>query len=112
MPQSAVEALARLKAQIVSQEIKLASLRTFMTDANPQFRLAERELIALRAELSKAEQRSNSRGGGDGAEYITRYREFKYYETLFDLMASSTNWLALTKHARCSDTGNRCGSAA
>ena len=87
MPQSAVEALARLKAQITTQEIKLASMRMFMTDSNPQFRLAIQELVALRTELSKAEQSDTLKAAGNGAEYIAKYRDFKYHETLFDLMA-------------------------
>jgi len=87
VPQSALEALARLKAQSTAQEIKLASMRTFMTDANPEFRLAIRELAALRDELSKAEQSSPAKAVGNGAEYIAKYRDFKYHETLFELMA-------------------------
>lgn len=87
IPQSALEALARLKAQITVQEVKLASMRTFMTDANPEFRLSIQELAALRVELSKAEQSSPAKTVGNGAEYITKYRDFKYHETLFELMA-------------------------
>lgn len=87
VPQSALESLARLKAQIGAQEIKLASMRTFMTDANPEFRLAVRELVALRDELAKAEQSSPVKALDNGAEYITKYRDFKYHETLFELMA-------------------------
>lgn len=87
VPQSALEALARLKAQITAQEIKLASMRTFMTDANPEFRVSVQELAALRVELSKAEQSSPVKALNNGAEYITKYRDFKYHETLFDLMA-------------------------
>ena len=87
VPQAALEALARLKAQITVQEIKLASMRTFMTDSNPEFRLAMQELGALRTELSKAEQGNTSKAAGDGAEYIAKYRDFKYHETLFELMA-------------------------
>ena len=87
VPQAALEALARLKAQITVQEIKLASMRTFMTDSNPEFRLAMQELGALRTELSKAEQGNTSKAADDGAEYIAKYRDFKYHETLFDLMA-------------------------
>jgi uncharacterized protein involved in exopolysaccharide biosynthesis len=87
VPQSALEALARLKAQITAQEIKLASMRTFMTDANPEFRVGIRELAALRVELSKAEQSSPVKALNNGAEYIAKYRDFKYHETLFELMA-------------------------
>lgn len=87
VPQAALEALARLKAQITAQEIKLASMRTFMTDSNPEFRVGIQELAALRAELSKAEQSSPTKALSNGAEYIAKYRDFKYHETLFELMA-------------------------
>lgn len=87
VPQSALEALARLKAQITAQEIKLASMRTFMTDSNPEFRMGIQELAALRAELSKAERSNPAKSVGTGAEYIAKYRDFKYHETLFELMA-------------------------
>ncbi|MBI3896307.1 MAG: lipopolysaccharide biosynthesis protein [Acidobacteria bacterium] len=87
VPQSALEALARIRAQITAQEIRLASMRTSMTDLNPAFKVALQELAALRAELSKAEQSNSSKAGGDGADYIAKFRDFKYYETLFDLMA-------------------------
>jgi tyrosine-protein kinase Etk/Wzc len=87
VPQSALESLARLKAQITTQEIKLASMRTFMTESNPEYRLAQQELAALRGELAKAEASTTGQATGDGADYIARYRDFKYYETLFDLMA-------------------------
>jgi uncharacterized protein involved in exopolysaccharide biosynthesis len=58
-----------------------------MTDSNPEFRLAIQELVALRAELSKAEQSNISKATGEGVEYIAKYRDFKYHETLFELMA-------------------------
>jgi tyrosine-protein kinase Etk/Wzc len=87
MPQSALEALARLKAQIAAQEIRLASMRTFMTDSNPEFRLAIQELAALRAELAKAERSDASKATGEGVEYIGKYRDFKYHEALLELMA-------------------------
>lgn len=87
LPQSALESLARLKAQITAQEIKLASLRVFMTDTNPELKLAVRELAALREELAKAERSSSVKALNSGAEYIAKYRDFKYHEALFDLMA-------------------------
>ena len=86
VPQSALESLARLKAQITAQEIKLASMRMFMTDSNPEFRLAVKELAALREELNRTEQSTPGKAAG-GAEYIARYRDFKYHETLYELMA-------------------------
>jgi len=87
VPQSALESLARLKAQITAQEIKLASMRAFMTNTNPEFRLATQELDALRAALAQAEKGYSLTAGSNGAEYVAKYRDFKYHETLFELMA-------------------------
>lgn len=87
VPQSALEALAHIKAQITVQEIKLASMRTSMTESNPEFRVSLRELAALKNELAKAEQGNTSKASGEGAEYISKFRDFKYHETLFELMA-------------------------
>lgn len=87
VPQAQLEALARLKAQIAAQEIRLASMRTYMTDSNPELRVGLQELIALRAELAKAEQSDKGSASGEGAEYVARFRDFKYHETLFELMA-------------------------
>lgn len=87
VPQSALEALARLKAQVTAQEVKLGAMRGYMTDSNPEFKQAQQELAALRAQLTKAEQIDATKASGNGAEYIAKFRDFKYYETLFDLMA-------------------------
>lgn len=87
VPQSALEAIARLRAQITAQEIRLAAMRTSMTEENPELRTGLRELAALHAELAKIEETRAVKDSGQGAEYITRYRDFKYYELLFELMA-------------------------
>lgn len=87
LPQSAVEAVARLKAQIAAQEVRLAALRGFMTDSNPEYRRALQELAALRQQLTKAAQVDADIASSAGAEYLARYREFKYHEALFELMA-------------------------
>src|SRR5258706_5154615 len=76
MPQSALAGVAQLKAQITAQEIKLSSMRSFMTDSNPEVKLALNELVALKNELSKAEQ-ANGKADGGGTDYVAKYREFK-----------------------------------
>jgi uncharacterized protein involved in exopolysaccharide biosynthesis len=87
VPQSALEALARLKAQVTAQEVKLGAMRGYMTELNPEFRQAQQELAALHAQLAKAEQFDAVKATGNGAEYIAKFRDFKYHETLFELMA-------------------------
>jgi tyrosine-protein kinase Etk/Wzc len=85
-PAAAVASLAQLQAQITAQEIKLASMRGYLTEAAPAFKQAQAELAALRAEGDKSAL-SNQQAEVGGADYIARYREMKYYETLFELFA-------------------------
>lgn len=84
-PQAAVEGVARLRAGITAQEIKIASLRGYLSETAPEFRQALTELSAMRTQLVRAEaQEPQSAGGSD---YVARFRDFKYYETLFELFA-------------------------
>jgi len=84
-PQAAVTAVAKLKATITSQEVRIASLQGFATEDNPDLRQARLELAALRAQLSQIEEGSPVKG--EKASYTEKYRTFKYNETLFELMA-------------------------
>ena len=78
-------ALAQLQAQITAQEIRLASYRGYLTETAPEIRQGLVELSALREQLRKLEA---SGSGSDGAsDYVARFREFKYQETLFELFS-------------------------
>lgn len=84
-PASAVEAVARLKAGISVQEVKLGSMRNYLTDNAPEFKQALNELTSLKSQLEKAEREEPvSQGVSD---YVSRYREFKYQEAMFELFA-------------------------
>lgn len=85
-PQALIEGMARLKAQVSAQEIRLAIMRGYLTDDSPQLQLAQRELASLRSQLSQAERDQPIRNG-PGVGYLNRFRDFKYQETLFELMA-------------------------
>jgi len=85
-PDAAVAAVAQLQAQIAAQEVKLASMRGYLTEAAPDFKQAQTELAALRAQFAKIEKSGGSPNGSD-ADYVARFRDFKYYETLFELFA-------------------------
>jgi uncharacterized protein involved in exopolysaccharide biosynthesis len=78
------EGFATLKAQVVAKEVQLSSMRGYLTENSPDFRQAQQELAALRAQLAKADQ---SRPTGGNAEYVNRYRDFKYNEELFGQLA-------------------------
>ena len=85
-PKAAVEGLARLKAGIAAQEIKLSSMRGYLAESAPDFKQAQTELAAMLSQLSRAEGADPTAGKG-GGDYIARYRDFKYNETLFELFA-------------------------
>jgi uncharacterized protein involved in exopolysaccharide biosynthesis len=88
-PASAVAAVAGLQAAVTSQEVKLGAMRGYLAETAPDFKQALNELANLRAQLGKQEKDSPSTGGKATTEgdYITKYREFKYQETLFELFS-------------------------
>ncbi|MDZ5456547.1 Wzz/FepE/Etk N-terminal domain-containing protein [Azohydromonas lata] len=83
-PQAAAEGYAALLAEITAGEVRLQALRRSLADNAPEVQQTLARLSALRGQLSRLEA-STPRGGD--ADYVSKYREFKYQETLFDLMA-------------------------
>ena len=83
-PKSAADAYARLKAEATSAEVRLQILRSTMAEGTSEIRQQQTTLAALREQLVQAEQASGKSGGPD---YVGKYREFKYQETLFELYA-------------------------
>ncbi len=88
-PGAAVEGLAKLKAGITAQEIKLASMRGYLTESAPDFKQAQTELAAMRGQMARAEKEEPASNGANGSDsdYIAKFRDFKYHETLFELFA-------------------------
>ena len=84
-PDVALEGPARLRAEVTAQEVKLASMRSYLTENAPAFKKAMSTLTALKKQLSLAEQAQNPNEHSQGNDYINNYREYKYQETLFDL---------------------------
>jgi len=88
-PVAAVEGLAKLKAAIAAQEIKLASMRGYLAESAFEFKQAQTELAAMRSQMTRLESADppSSAGGQADSDYISKYREFKYFETLFELFS-------------------------
>lgn len=86
-PASAVAGVAALKAQITAQEVKVGAMRGYLAETAPDFKQAMNELANLRAQLSKQDKDEASTGNAGQGDYISRYRDFKYHETLFELFA-------------------------
>ncbi len=86
-PKAAAESYANLKAEVKGAEIKLQALRGSLTDAAPEVRQQLTILLALRQQLTQVERASLSPQPASGPDYVGRYRDFKYLETLFELYA-------------------------
>jgi tyrosine-protein kinase Etk/Wzc len=88
-PASAVAAVASLQAAVTAQEVKLGAMRGYLAETAPDFKQAMNELANLRSQLVNQEKDTivtSSKAKNEG-DYIAKYREFKYHETLFELFS-------------------------
>jgi uncharacterized protein involved in exopolysaccharide biosynthesis len=83
-PKAAAEGYARLAAQITTNEARLDALRQNLTDRAAEVRQLEAVLAVLRAQLARIE---TTAGPGGTPDYVGKYRDFKYHETLFEQLA-------------------------
>src|SRR5262249_14727883 len=91
------EAVGQLRAQIAAKEVQLHAMQSFATEQNPQRILVEQQIVGLRQQLRKLEGEASGGEGdpivstgkipGAGLEYVRKYRDVKYYETIFELLA-------------------------
>lgn len=88
-PTAALAVVASLQAAVTAQEVKLGTLRGYLAETAPEFKQALHELANLRAQLAKQEKDGPPTNGKTSAEgdYASKYRDFKYNETLFELFA-------------------------
>ena len=86
-PASAVAGIAALKAQVTAQEVKVGAMRGYLAETAPDFKQAMTELANLRAQLSKQDKDDTQSAPAAQGDYVSKYREFKYHETLFELFA-------------------------
>jgi uncharacterized protein involved in exopolysaccharide biosynthesis len=87
MLDTSIRPVAEIQAQVTAQEIKLNSMRGYLAETAPEFKQAQTQLAALHAQLTKLQATESPATNGKDAEYVTRYRDFQYYQTLFDLFA-------------------------
>ncbi len=83
-PRAAAESYARLRAELTAAEVKLQGTRQTFVDGAPELQQQLAIVGALRSQLTRLEQATEQTGG---ANYVTKYRDFKYHETLFELFA-------------------------
>jgi uncharacterized protein involved in exopolysaccharide biosynthesis len=92
-----IESAAILRGQISAKEVQLQSMRSFATEDNPQYVMAEQQLEALKGQLAKMA----GPGSGTtediglsktnipeaGMTYLNALRDLRYYETIDELLA-------------------------
>ncbi|KPF50053.1 lipopolysaccharide biosynthesis protein [beta proteobacterium AAP51] len=83
-PRAAAEGYARLQAELTNAEVRLQALRKTLTDNSPEVQRQSSIVSALRVELSRQETSSQT---GQSSDYVGKFREFKYQETLFELFS-------------------------
>jgi uncharacterized protein involved in exopolysaccharide biosynthesis len=69
---------------MTATEVRLQTLRRNLADTTPEVQQASSTLAALRGQLGKLEASSDL---GSGPDYVSKFREFKYQEALFELFS-------------------------
>ncbi len=92
-----IEAIANVKAEIAAKEVRIQSMRAYVTEQNPELQAQEQQLAALQTQQDKMLKQQPQTEGDIaipsrsiptvGLEYIRRYRDVKYYETVYGLIA-------------------------
>jgi tyrosine-protein kinase Etk/Wzc len=92
-----IESAAMLRAQIEAKEVQIQMMRTYAGDQNATLVEAEQGLSELRAQLAKLVGNKDDETEGliepkgvvpeAGLEYVRKYRDVKYYETMFEILA-------------------------
>ena len=70
---------------MTAADVRLQTLRNSLAESAPEVQQQAATLRALRSQLDELERASTP--DSNAPSYVTKYREFKYQETLFDLMA-------------------------
>lgn len=83
-PKATAERFAQLKATTTAAEVRLQALRGSLTENAPEVRQQIATVAALQKSLRELQARETP-DQTDGA-FVTRYRDFKYEEAVFELM--------------------------
>jgi len=110
---AALAETSALRAQIASKEVEIQALKISATDASPAVKYLQAELDALHQQLNQLENNSNKKDVPSdvnlnklplkGMEYIRRYRDLKFQETMYELMIKQYE-LARIEEARTTQT--------
>ena len=91
-----IRSVSQLRAEILSREAQVEAMKLYVADDNPKFQVIKRELGTLQAELARLEKGNHVPGTPEvptgqlpqaGLEYLRKFREVKYHETLFEVLS-------------------------
>jgi uncharacterized protein involved in exopolysaccharide biosynthesis len=92
-----IESATSLRAQVAAKQVQIEAMRSYATDQNAELRIAEQELAGLEGQLTKLGGKDDLAAGQivvpkgqvteAGLLYIRKYRDVKYYETIFEILA-------------------------
>jgi tyrosine-protein kinase Etk/Wzc len=92
-----VGGIAQVRGMIAAKQVQISAMRSYATEQNPQLVQAQRELQELWAQLRQMEKGEGPERGTSvmsagklpeaSLEFLRKYRDFKYHETLFEILA-------------------------
>jgi uncharacterized protein involved in exopolysaccharide biosynthesis len=83
-PKATAEGFARLAAEASAAEVRLSALRQSLTESAPEIKAQAAIVASLQARLAKL---STPADKVSDQNYVAKYREFKYQETLFEMFS-------------------------
>lgn len=90
-----LETMATLRAEIAAQQVEVDALRSYSTEKNPDYQIAQKRLETMKQEASKMSTHGSSTDFGDlglkdvpnaGIDYIRAYREVQYQTALYSVL--------------------------
>lgn len=90
-----IGAVSDIRAKISAKEVQLRVMRSYATDENPDYQSLKEEVAALKGELNRFESKTKTEDdtawnvgsmSSMGTEYLRRMREFKYNESLYEIL--------------------------
>jgi tyrosine-protein kinase Etk/Wzc len=112
-----ISAAATLRAQMTAKQVELQAIKISATEESSEARRLRAELDALQTQLMRVEQGSDetkteaadpfnlnvNKIPSKGMEYMRRYRDLKFQETMYELMVKQYE-IAKMEEARTSQT--------
>ena len=90
---TALEAVARLRAQISVKEVQIGAMRMFAAEGNPELKRTQQEMEVMKRELARSEGVTGNSPAetasvkSSGIDSLGLLRNVKYYETMYELLA-------------------------